>query len=270
MPIDSASPDVIDGTRDDVKHYVRLYFRPKTPTQFRMEGIRPRGQLWQEHVHCPVPIFFLFDSADVLTRKDCECTDGNPASWSRVCRQGSTADFLNSLPFKKIYHVGAYDPETHPEIKFHRNAEVIIPERLNLSALKYLVCRSPAEKETLLTLLPGPIRADYRDSVVVATRAQLYFKRWTFVEGVTLDSQSIVIHFSPDSETPGPFLAQFRLDDLETGEQSPLEIDDFDIGEQSAHFAIKIRKRAHYRFRIELDGHPAYVNEYHERHGLPL
>src|SRR4051812_18287056 len=56
--VDIASSEVIQMTAGNVKDHVRLYFRPRTPTQFRMEGIRPRSEIWKQS-HCPVPVFFL-------------------------------------------------------------------------------------------------------------------------------------------------------------------------------------------------------------------
>ncbi len=41
LAADSASPDVIAVTAEQWKRYVRLYFRPKTPTQYCNEGFRP-------------------------------------------------------------------------------------------------------------------------------------------------------------------------------------------------------------------------------------
>ena len=64
---DSASASVLARTSDAYKGYARLYFRPKTPTQYSNEGIRPHGSLVHD-AHCPVPVFLLFDSRDVLTR----------------------------------------------------------------------------------------------------------------------------------------------------------------------------------------------------------
>src|SRR3954454_4261376 len=42
---DSASPSVIDHTPDWCKECVRLYFRPRTPTEYRSEGFRPKTQI---------------------------------------------------------------------------------------------------------------------------------------------------------------------------------------------------------------------------------
>ena len=59
MVVDNASPEIIAQTRTEFTRFVRLYFRPRTPTQFRNEGIRPRTARVLGS-HCPVPILFLF------------------------------------------------------------------------------------------------------------------------------------------------------------------------------------------------------------------
>ena len=43
LEIDIASSDVIARTALEWQDYVRLYFRPKTPTQYNNEGFRPGG-----------------------------------------------------------------------------------------------------------------------------------------------------------------------------------------------------------------------------------
>lgn len=43
---DSASQQHIDELTQSQRRYVRLYFRPRTPTQFRNEGIRPESEIW--------------------------------------------------------------------------------------------------------------------------------------------------------------------------------------------------------------------------------
>jgi hypothetical protein len=78
LVVSSGSPSVLAGTNTDIKDCVRLYFRPKTPTQYYAEGICSQDTLSASrfpHAHCPVPIFFLFDSATVLSRADCCFSD---------------------------------------------------------------------------------------------------------------------------------------------------------------------------------------------------
>ena len=77
-PVDIASPEVIATTDGEIKDFVRLYFRPRTPTQFHMEGIRPKAEIWKG-CHCPVPVFFLFDSLKILTRDDSSLSEVNLA-----------------------------------------------------------------------------------------------------------------------------------------------------------------------------------------------
>jgi hypothetical protein len=223
---DSAETEIIAQTREDVINSVRLYFRPCTPTQYRMEGIRPRSQLWHNRAHCPVPVFLLFDSKDILTRADSIFTGGNLAT-RHPPEQGATAAFLRNLPFQQIYHTGIYDPQQQASITFHRNAEIIVPERLDLSGLRVLVCRTPAEKDTFLSLLPSKLRTTYQNRIRVANRIKLYEKKWSFVDNVVLTSERIVINFNPDSATPGPFLASFCLENLDTGKKAEQEISDF-------------------------------------------
>ncbi|HED03843.1 MAG TPA: DUF4433 domain-containing protein, partial [Candidatus Fraserbacteria bacterium] len=112
--VDSGSPRVLAGTATSAKHYVRLYFRPKTPTQYHIEGIRTIDQITPLHAHCPVPVFFLFDSNAILTRADCQFSDGNLAS-PRAQRL-STAAELENLPWARIYHTGPFDPHQDSDI----------------------------------------------------------------------------------------------------------------------------------------------------------
>ena len=81
LSTDSASASVLASTSDAYKSYVRLYFRPKTPTQYSNEGIRPHDAIVHD-AHCPVPVFLLFDSRDVLTRTSTRFSNGSLAGYS--------------------------------------------------------------------------------------------------------------------------------------------------------------------------------------------
>lgn len=150
MKSDNASPSVISITDTSVQNFVRLYFRPKTPTFFRNEGIRPAGDR-QLGSHCPIPIALLFDSREVLSRADSQFSDGNLAAGAAL---RSKARDLELLPFNLIYHNSAIHPaEDRPKIVFHRHAEVVVPRELPLDSLRAIAARSPAELKTLHTLL---------------------------------------------------------------------------------------------------------------------
>jgi hypothetical protein len=118
-----------------------------------------------------------------------------------------------------------------------------------------------------------PIRQQYQHRIRVP-REQLYFKRWVFVQDVVLTSERITIRFSPEPIKTGPFCARFLLKNMVNGNEDIREIDDFDIGAYSdgMHIDITLKSKswAHYRFRIELDGHLAYQNDYREEDEIPF
>ncbi|MFZ0547585.1 MAG: DarT ssDNA thymidine ADP-ribosyltransferase family protein [Candidatus Promineifilaceae bacterium] len=267
LRVSSGSPNVLDSTALEIKRCVRLYFRPKTPTQFHVEGIRS-SQILQESkfpaAHCPVMIFFLFDAGDFLTRVRCEFSDGNLGS--SKARRLSTASELRSLPWKKIYHQGPFDRSRYEEadISFRRSAEVIVPNRLSLSALKYIYCRSAAEKETLLHLLPQEVKQKYQPRIISTTRNLLFFRQHTFVETVRLSATSARFHFSPETKSPGPFHLQIEVisDSLD---RMHIEQDDFYIDLRAPLEVNYPAPAFNYRMRLKLDQHIAYENRYFDQ-----
>ena len=42
MQTENASPSVISVSQNKIKEYARLYFRPRTPTQYHNEGYKPK------------------------------------------------------------------------------------------------------------------------------------------------------------------------------------------------------------------------------------
>ena len=207
MATDNASPEIIGNTADEWKDYVRLYFRPRTPTQYRNEGFKPSQQRYHT-AHCPVPIYFIFDSKSVLSRPDARFTDGTLAANSTPKILSKAAD-LEQIPFESVYHNSALSEAEKRNIVFHRQAEVIVPHRLALGALRYIVCRSQAEQETFLHLLPQNARMRWRNRIRIdSDRTPVFFKRWAYVESANLSSSRLTFHFNESSETPGPFNAE--------------------------------------------------------------
>jgi hypothetical protein len=97
MVIDNASPDVIVQTKPEHTRFVRFYFRPRTPTQYRNEGIRPIADRQLGGAHCPVPVYFCFDALDLLARDTTETSNGNMGSPRAF--HSSERDFFFSIPF---------------------------------------------------------------------------------------------------------------------------------------------------------------------------
>ncbi len=157
IAVDIASRSVMANTPEPSQDFVRLYFRPRTPTQYRNEGFRP-PERWGTDAHCPVPVYLVFDAATLLARSDCGFTEGNLAAGAAI---KYTVEEFEKLPFQQIYHDTRFDVSERSTIVFHRNAEVLVPQRVDLNALRIVVCRSQAEYETLLHLLPPGTRATW-------------------------------------------------------------------------------------------------------------
>ena len=198
--VDSASPEIIASTDPSWQQYVRLYWRPRTPTQYRNEGIRPTSNLELGGAHCPVPIYFVFNATSVLSRSDSRFTAGNAAANPPLL---STPAELSGLPFNYIYHDTYVGNEEKSTIVFHRNAEVLVADRLDLDAVRQIACRSLAEYQTLLYLLPQGVYSRWANRIAV--RPDLFFRQWTYVRDVVLGSERVQVRFSAGSKTPGPF-----------------------------------------------------------------
>ena len=148
MQCENASPDIIGNTKEEYKDYVRLYFRPRTPTQYHNEGFRPINNRKLGGAHCPVPIIFLFKSDPILTDTETYYSDGNIASPG--VKIANSSDFYLWLDFDDIYHDSSlygYDPYARASIIYHRQSEVLIKNKLTLDQLDLIFCRSNAQLE---------------------------------------------------------------------------------------------------------------------------
>jgi hypothetical protein len=184
--VEIASPEIIEGS-PWAHDRARLYFHPVTPTQFHNEGIRPPEQR-SKHSHCPVPVFLVFHAPEMLARQNAQITDGNFAR--HRFKLGSGVEFLRTLNFRAIYHDSAYPADMargeRDEITRARCAEVVYPDEVDLAHLKEVVCRTPAERQTLLTLLGSAARRWSARVRVQYPGERLFFSDWTFVREVSL------------------------------------------------------------------------------------
>jgi hypothetical protein len=213
MVMDNASLAVISQTRPEHLNYVRLYFRPRTPTQFRNEGIRPLAHRWRPDlhhpsVHCAIPVFFCFDAATILAADSTEFSNGNMGS--AYVEHGNSQALFQRIPFHNVFHHGPMPLDKINEIKFNRCAEVLVPESLPLlPGLRMIACRSSAERQTLLHLLPNELRPVWTDMIRLGYEG-LFERRWTFVESLSILSPQVTFNFNPSTTSPGPFNVKFH------------------------------------------------------------
>lgn len=256
--VDAACPNVIAQTATSVKSYVRLYFRPRTPTQYRSEGLRPREKYW-ENSHCPVPVFFLFDLLQLLCRDDCLFSDSNLAKlhFAGFC---STAAELSGFDFTKIYYDNWVSKDQLRDMVAHQNAELAIPNELDLAALKFIYCRSAAERETLLYLLPPSVRHAWSPKIAVASTATLFYRKWVFVETASLSSRRAILSFSPDTQFAEPF--ELRLV-RKLGAPNEKIIPNFKAkGQFPINFPADLTR---YNLEVYLDNNLAYAGSFDEK-----
>lgn len=263
MPVDNASEIVIANTEQLVKEYVRLYFRPKTPTQYTNEGVRPQSEQRLKS-HCPVPIFFLFDSKAILTKDDSKFSQGNLARLGiqSLC---STAGELKEFDFKKIYHTGSFSQAERNEIISHRNAEIVVPDELDLSALKFIACRSPAEKETLLNLLSNEAFLKWSPKIFIDTKANLFERKWSFIQSVYLTSKFVRIDFSPDSICSSTFTLTAKL----TGNREKIITKENFVANNAIIFEF-VEDVLIYEIEIKLDDNLVYLGRFDGSDEIPF
>lgn len=259
LSVSSGDSEILEETHDSILDCVRLYFRPKTPFQYHVEGIKPRHQVEESKypgAHCPVPVFLLFDSAKVLTREDCRFCNGS-ARYVTYESLSSTSEELGQFPWQNVYHNAPHDPARR-DIVAAKMAEILIPKTLSLDSLRYIYCRSIAEKETLLGLLSSDAWETYHKVITASQRYRLFYPDRTYVRSCALSDELASIEFSPDTAYPGPYHLVVTI----TTRWNVLHYERQDYVANSSLRLQLPAKYSQYHLRVELDGYLAYDAEY--------
>ena len=259
LSVDIASKEVISQTDPRWKDYVRFYFRPRTPTQYRNEGFRPPSQQELDS-HCPVPVYLIFYSLPLLSQIDSLFSDGN-AGASGAMPSGEI-EFFKKIPFDLVYHDSRFAPPDRSTIIYHRNAEVLLPKRVGLENICFIGCRSPAEYKSLLHLLPPGVRSNWVDKMGVRPNLQLFNRNWTFVEQVDMDDSQIIFRFNRTTTTPGPFDARVQITELATGNKFSWSNAQYQCNNVLELRLSQLRHPFDYTIHLTLDNNLAYANRY--------
>ena len=262
---DSASPRHLENMTDRQRRLVRLYFRPCTPTQFRNEGIRPETKI-KYQAHMPVPVHLLF-SVRLLSEQGVRFSRGRLAPQTDI---GKSAEFLASMNFARIYHdgaVGSHGDQDRPMILNARHSEVLVADWLVLDHLKHIVCRSAAERDTLLNLLDSDAKRQWAKRILYDDgQRRMFHRKWIFIKNAHLsrDESVFEFHLCEDPGDRGPFQL-----DIEWYRNSPT--DQFH-GHNAADFTVppepltcKIPESEAgdgYFVSVRLNGDRAYLGQY--------
>lgn len=182
------APDAVINSTDAAYKYARLYFRPKNPTQYHIEGIRKADSYYQGK-HAGLTVMFLFEAASVLTRDSTRFSCGNMQSPLSEIYDGD--DGFDKLNFDHIYHDSFHNDK---EITRQRCAEVLPQSGLKLKdTLGYIVVRTDADLATLKHSLASMGLNCYLPIAKKTTGSALFFNRHTAVEHI--DTSPDVVNF---------------------------------------------------------------------------
>lgn len=197
MQNDNASKTVISVSDNHIKEYARLYFRPKTPTQFHNEGYKPESVRQTDiNASCPVPVFFFLDSEYILNMESVKFSEVSCAGYGDLCLMSGEKAFSN-LPFEKIFHDGYFDAQNRDDIVSHRHAEIVRPLGIPIkNCLKGIVCRSVAERQTLLYILRNQYfdkYKEYRHLIKYDPTLDMFFNNGIFIREVRYNGELTVM-----------------------------------------------------------------------------
>lgn len=193
MGNENASTEIIDQTEDEIRNCVRLYFRPKTPTQFYNEGYSTSQERDRYNsAHIPVPIFLAFRSYEILNLPTTRFSDCSLATHGFHLYE-NFEDF-KKLDFKSIYHDGALREDEKTYIVQKRQSEIIVKSKLSLEYLDMIWCRSNAEYVTLINILSEKgVLEKYRDKISVKQASNLFYMHHVYIDHVNMNLDNIRI-----------------------------------------------------------------------------
>lgn len=248
---DAASQNVLDVTSDAVKHCGRLYMRPLTPPQYYSEGYKPelvRHKNYKD-VNCPVPVFFLFDAAKTLAYPGVHFIECGAAGFN-VQKWRSGPDAFANLHFDKIFHNGSTGSNTN--ILKYRRSEVLREGGIPLQGLlRRIVCRTPAEMQTLLSLLQQRCPKQYEPYKKLITFATadvglyLFYGHGIYVKSIRANDDTLLIEFNE---------ARLRYD-YNTTRKTPVSINAKIIVDCKNDFGQTFARYTYYNDRLSYREH---------------
>lgn len=173
------APEEIIQSRDAAHASVRLYFRPRTPTQFHIEGIRKPADYYMGR-HAGFLVMLVFDSKAVLTMNNTMFSSCNMQSPYSQVLDGDLG--FDALDFEGIYHDQSYPSDDE---KRKRCAEVLANSPMSLDeTLKFIVVRTDADVATLKFLLIRDGLAHFVSRIRKSHSTGVFFERYTAMDFV--------------------------------------------------------------------------------------
>lgn len=156
-----------------------------------------------------VPIMLVFDALSVLTLPE---VGFSPGMLSRRRQIGRDIRLFDQIPFEWVYHDSVPDVMDKESIQDARMAEVVVPGRLPLSQhLRFVVCRTPLDRRTLLHLL-GEDKPGFRDQIVIEqVPSSTFLHHGLYLTRADLTSIGLRLDFHPPKRRPALGSIKIRL-----------------------------------------------------------
>ncbi len=251
---DVAGAGVID-VRAAAHRFVRLYFRPRTPTQFHIEGVRKEGDCqYGPHAHAPVLVMLVLDARRVLSLPDVCFSDRN-MQMANVPVMKTEAQFA-AIPFDKVFSEGGTGGDR--SVIEHRCAEVLTPSPLELAdCLQWVYCRSEAERAFLINEL-GREGLRWLPKIIVSDDLKVFEKKFAFIDDISLGSEGVIFRLSP-REDRRDINVRVELWDEAGAQLLNFENEMSAIPRGAARWIVKRELNdGLYRVRVQLEGHRAF------------
>lgn len=188
--LDVAGQGIIDTT--DVAHASsRFYFRPRTPTQYHIEGIRKPSdcEKFGPSAHAPILVMFVLRAQNILTLDGTRFSNKNMQILS--AQVGDNLQFFDTIPFEKVYHQGSIAGDY--SIIDHRCAEVLAESPVDVAnTLESICCRSVTERETLLHMM-GAEAENWRGKIQISDDLKVFDREFAFVQTAEVTESGLVI-----------------------------------------------------------------------------
>ncbi|MBK8027037.1 MAG: DUF4433 domain-containing protein [Chloroflexi bacterium] len=266
---DSASSAVLGQTSSALKNYVRFYFRPRTPTLFINEGFCPPSTEYPD-AHCPVPVYLLFDLEALLCREDSRFTRETLAGYTPGSLLESV-DAFRTMPFEDIYHDSRFEPHERDRIVRSRHAELVIPNEIDLTHLRAIWCRSPAEYRTLRASVTPEVWQQWGARITAKSDFNLFFRQRLFVQDASLDHDGIRFTFNIPKRPmlEGQYDIRLQIDDFVHDRHYAQSLQ-FDYLVSNYVSLGKIGSPDHYAVRLSINGHLAFADTYQAADDIPF
>ncbi|MEO1287498.1 MAG: DarT ssDNA thymidine ADP-ribosyltransferase family protein, partial [Chloroflexota bacterium] len=181
--------------------------------------------------------------------------DGNPEQTKKTY---ATPQYFRDMPFEQIYHDSWFMPDEREEIMRYREAQVLIPDRIGLEALQVIWMRSPAEYETLRSLMPPHLWYKWRDKITARTDYHLFNNKRTYVRYAALEQDQLRFTFNQCQYDCQPFTVEAIIN-YGDGDTVTWHQTDF-LAEKD--LTIQLPRKAPYSVELTLDGNIAYSGAY--------